>query len=1262
MGNLHEFDIDNKGNAERIWKEIEAQNRSYPLDPIDTSKQIKIDDLINDTSPVNCQLTGHGDREKSDQNESSKLANNFKDDDLSVQVDAADDACRRQELREDGKRPSKGRFVPKAGDLLEESRARQFALSNPPQTSLSSLSCSAQLPQHRYPSLNANLQRSKMQSKSTEKESTEAFPPSQSTLTPEGQRLAEEAGNILRIRSNPVIQSLPLEKFATGKSEINRWASYCPSQLKTGHEPSSGSTMSGSNTQEHVVTEDLHQPLLQAFKTGLAKLKPENQISGQQRPSYLDAELNSLSMYANNKLRMQHMMRPPSHPRDAQIANPSDGALPHQESNAVKQTVESLVDGLQLFASEVRNQAMQLQNLQQTTGVKPEVVANSLVNVYSTAGQFIKAVSNTCQDASQIALQAAEVTRSSTISTVEKEVLESAAKLYRGITNRADSWSNQFLPNPSITLKGPRVQSIDVPDQQFGILHSHLQQATERVKGHSDKRQPEYKADQDSLERGLTKNEANFGDNCDKGGDKNILAVAPNPHSEAVSRTTAREARIAEGISQLPQNGALNDKEWKCDVCSRRIWGRAEMRAHQTSVHRRSTVIYVPVGDPAPQSHEIASTLPPFEDHKPAFQFPHASSPAPKSSFVSPHGRSWKLDGEVSSAWSPGYSRNCRSRSRSPVQRQPINISPVSRASGAESMSRPVSMISEADSSHIHKPKQPVSLAGLKDADLFTSHESALAEASSVSCEFQPRTSSNGNESRSFIPYESKEPIRHWPSYDEICRSATVERGAQSWADGPNNGGIRPSSVYNPSTLRHASSMSTLRPHNANGGTLSQPFPANQADEFEARQQMRECRNEFEKQQRKRLDALSQKLRKFRKQELAGSHDDRNGEKYLSSSSAAARFPTLEQFEGSSQSSTPRFPPLPSMEPLIPTRLQAREANETLVEIPTKMRWTSKFEDTASTNGPPSSVLQVSTESSGDFFKRMTGLDNSPAKSGPQHPLRRAATSARLVKPFDPVADAAKLHQTQVQDGIRRTSTIAGGSRDNKTAGSRRPYSEYFTGQGRVEWDTFVRGSKAQKARAGSPPPTRLEKRNSDTPLSVALTSQEEVANGSSGQSVSHEASMEFKEGQNCRIDAGESSATVAAPIKAINNVRTVEEIDPAVLAAINTQPWVVRRHTAGPSPLTAIVPDHNRGDSAVNKCVQDLKALGFCLDKNDGEDVDRMERLNIYAEATEGSLEGAIDMINEERKVWDAGVAARKAGDIEIDAEDEFGDNDLYN
>lgn len=110
---------------------------------------------------------------------------------------------------------------------------------------------------------------------------------------------------------------------------------------------------------------------------------------------------------------------------------------------------------------------------------------------------------------------------------------------------------------------------------------------------------------------------------------------------------------------------------------------------------------------------------------------------------------------------------------------------------------------------------------------------------------------------------------------------------------------------------------------------------------------------------------------------------------------------------------------------------------------------------------PQQEAEHFAEESSGQFFERMTGLTSSNHLTR-SNTVTAANPAARLPGPFDPLSDLAhtlreqKRRQAKTEDRTNAGASLIGRANTEKVSSSRRPYSETFTGAGRVPWETFV--------------------------------------------------------------------------------------------------------------------------------------------------------------------------------------------------------------
>ena len=300
-----------------------------------------------------------------------------------------------------------------------------------------------------------------------------------------------------------------------------------------------------------------------------------------------------------------------------------------------------------------------------------------------------------------------------------------------------------------------------------------------------------------------------------------------------------------------------------------------------------------------------------------------------------------------------------------------------------------------------------------------------------------------------------------------------------------------------------------------------------------------------------------------------------------SSTLVATRFPTLEQFEDNNRGRVTQFPALPSMEPLIPVRVNVvRTGTETDTR---KSRDSGLVGTHADQKLSPTQKDQAQqrkgiNESSGDFFRRMTGLDEHSERLNETTNVSSAPLGARLIKPFDPHAETATIHRQQLIEGVRRSATVSGLS-DRYAATNRRPYSAYFDGNGRVAWDSF---------------------------LGHCSTRAPEKGNRNLDQSVDN---MYRKENLQRQLRAQKSQGFPGA--------------------VGGRKPHTPESTLAREEASTPLHHDPSTV-SSVQFCVDQLKDLGFGNEEDGGA-----QRLVVYAQAANGNLEVAMDMIDEERKAY---------------------------
>lgn len=305
-------------------------------------------------------------------------------------------------------------------------------------------------------------------------------------------------------------------------------------------------------------------------------------------------------------------------------------------------------------------------------------------------------------------------------------------------------------------------------------------------------------------------------------------------------------------------------------------------------------------------------------------------------------------------------------------------------------------------------------------------------------------------------------------------------------------------------------------------------------------------------------------------------------DKITASRKGIIRFVDSKQSEIEGLVSEHQFPPLPSMEALEPYRVNPQpRITQPLVSIDRSPSMVKKSDHEISNSEEPfgsTSVITVSDrcESSGEFFNRMTGLGKK-SMATPSSSIQTSVDQA-----------SAGLVAGQAEDGpfLRRANvtcrqTANGPARyDNSLNKTRRPYTESFSGEGRLGWDIILRpGSESLVTNHGVEPiPSRAFEQGYPLPSGIS----------------SH----------NVQNDDSASEARDAETNQHSLQINLNDRCDAAD----------VRK---------------------VQSCVTQLQILGFGSNAAEGG----LERLKIYAQAAEGDLISAIDIIDEEQRAYKLGL-----------------------
>ena len=186
-------------------------------------------------------------------------------------------------------------------------------------------------------------------------------------------------------------------------------------------------------------------------------------------------------------------------------------------------------------------------------------------------------------------------------------------------------------------------------------------------------------------------------------------------------------------------------------------------------------------------------------------------------------------------------------------------------------------------------------------------------------------------------------------------------------------------------------------------------------------------------------------------------------------------------------------------------------------------------------------------------------------------------SKARLLRPFE-AFESAKMLRKQPNDGaqVRRSTSVIAPAHN-----LRRPYSDIFSGKGRVSWDCFT---AQQPKREDS---SSIHARTSSTSLPWPAPRTSPPMSLASTQTIQHSGVCQ--------------SATAIEPDS---------EFQP-------------QHHTSQTSCTNL-----RSTDLVAQECVDNLVSLGFNIERS---------RLQVYASIAGGDLNEAIDMLAEDQKVHDS-------------------------
>lgn len=292
-----------------------------------------------------------------------------------------------------------------------------------------------------------------------------------------------------------------------------------------------------------------------------------------------------------------------------------------------------------------------------------------------------------------------------------------------------------------------------------------------------------------------------------------------------------------------------------------------------------------------------------------------------------------------------------------------------------------------------------------------------------------------------------------------------------------------------------------------------------------------------------------------------------------------SRFPTLEQFEGRHFESACRFPTTSRTISLTDPRPRAQSTGDQSLKpqnssLSGANRSNFAISEKWNNEKRLNTTAPDTAESSGEFFNRMTKVAcNSMTYHLPLTSSTERGSTGSCVSVGRKYPSQANIATAYRNRSTHNVcrSSTITGFNDTLIRNNRRPYSENLSGNGRVAWDSFL---------------LKDDQYMDNYPKDIAAATNQEAQTARS--IFNGQAAFAFKDGE---FD------------EAASEVRDVS------FAGEHSDAASVRK---------------------VQECVSQLQELGF------GGDVDGgIRRLVVYAQAAEGDLAGAIDMIDEEKRAY---------------------------